>query len=504
MTGERDRTDPPPVERPVGASAVSAVLAVVGGLAWGLCFGPEPTSWLSWVALVPLVLLLGRPRPLLWGWLHGIVFWGVSMPWLIDTLRTYGGLPIVFSWIAFALLIVFLGSGHALFAWLGARLKHRGGWALYGAVPALWVVLELVRGLPIDRFPWNLAAYAWVDVPGVLPLASWIGAFGVSGLVVLVAVCLAEGLLRRRPDKAAWGVLAVVSLLVLAGRFAFAEPVGERRTVLVVQPNTPIITPDEGWLHYQRLVDMSTKACEGAGPGLLIWPESAVWPFNYVRSPQVRADVAELVAAGCPVILGAAFFEGQDVYNAALLVGPGGEMGRYAKRRLVPYGEYVPLSKMLPFIGTLARAVGNFTPGHEVGLLPWEDERLAMAICYEVVFPAAVAEQVQAGATALVTITNDAWYGDTAAPHQHFRAVRFRAAENRRPMMRAALTGISALVDARGAVRSELGVGEEDVIVGRLAGIRTLSPYTRAPWLVPSLALLLLIAGLLPWPRGRR
>lgn len=472
-------------------------------MAWAACFGPEPRSWLAWVALVPLMLLLDRPRPFVWGGLFGVVFWAFSMPWIIPTLESYGGLATWLSWVAFALLTLLLALGQALFAWLGARLQRRGGWAVYCGLPALWLVCELVRGLPIDRFPWNLAAYAWIDVAGALPLASWIGAWGLSALVALVAVCLAQSLRHRHPDAAAWGILGVATLLVLAGRFAFAEPAGERQRVLVVQPNTPIIQPEEGWVHYRRLVEMSADACQRSGPALLLWPESAVWPFNYARNAHVREDVAALVEAGCPVVLGGAIFEGQAIYNAAFLVGPEGEAGRYAKRRLVPYGEYVPLSRWLPFIGTLARAAGNFTPGSEVGLLPWGNERLAMAICYEVVFPAAVAEQVRAGATALVTITNDAWYGDTAAPHQHFRAVRFRAAENRRPMLRAALTGISALVDARGAVRSELGVGEEGVMVGTLGGVRQLSPYSRVPWLVPCLALAVVAGCFLPRRRRR-
>ncbi len=158
--------------------------------------------------------------------------------------------------------------------------------------------------------------------------------------------------------------------------------------------------------------------------------------------------------------------------NSALIVDGGGIAGRYDKRHLVPYGEHVPLADWLPFMGRVARAAGDFTPGSSLGLLPWGEERIAAAICYEIIFPGAVAQQVRAGGSLLVTVTNDAWYGDTTAPWQHFRAARFRAAENRRPVVRAALTGVSGLIDRRGAVKGRLGVGEEGVLAGRVAGSR--------------------------------
>ena len=131
---------------------------------------------------------------------------------------------------------------------------------------------------------------------------------------------------------------------------------------------------------------------------------------------------------------------------------------RYDKRHLVPFGEYVPFRGVFGWMDKLARNAGDYRPADDMTLLPWGGEKLGMAICYEVVFPDEVAELVQAGATVLVTITNDAWYGDTSAPWQHLRAARFRAAENRRPLLRAAITGVSAFVAPDGSVRAQLGV----------------------------------------------
>ncbi|HKV10295.1 MAG TPA: apolipoprotein N-acyltransferase, partial [Thermoanaerobaculia bacterium] len=155
---------------------------------------------------------------------------------------------------------------------------------------------------------------------------------------------------------------------------------------------------------------------------------------------------------------------------------------------LVPFGEYVPFRGVFGWMDKLARNAGEFRPADELTLLPWGDDKIGMSICYEIVFPDEVVDLSKAGATLLVTITNDAWYGDTAAPWQHFRAARFRAAENRRTLLRAAITGVSALVEPDGGVRAQLGVFKQGVIRTRVAGKKGLTPYARAPWLVPVLS----------------
>ncbi len=480
---------------------VSALLAAGGAVLFSLCFARQPSVWLPWVALVPLVLLLGRRRALLWGLVYSASIWLGSMYWITATLESYGGLPTGLAWLAQVLLALYLGLDQVVFVFLGRRVWRRGGLTPLWALPALWVALEWLRGVAFGRFPWNLAAYAWVDVAGALPLAAWVGAFGVSFLLVFANVSVALAWRRRRWEPAAAGILAALAVLVLAGRFSHGET--ERAAgheVRILQPDTSIATTwEESWQGYRRLIEMSDAECRTARPPgrrrLLVWPESAAWPHSYHTSERLRTDLGRLVEHGCDVLLGSQTGEGEKAYNSALVVSTGGPAGSYSKRKLVPWGEYVPLKDVLPFMGKVARAAGDFTAGSGLGLLPWGEERLAPAICYEVIFGAAVAEQVRAGASILVTITNDAWYGDTWAPYQHFRAARFRAAENRRPLIRAALTGISGLIDRRGQVTGRLGVGEEGVLRARLAGFRDLSPYSRAPWLVPSLCALLAILG---------
>ncbi|HEV8630394.1 MAG TPA: apolipoprotein N-acyltransferase [Thermoanaerobaculia bacterium] len=489
-----------------GSLALWLALAVGGGATWAAQFGPRGFLVAPWLALAPLLLLLGSPWPARLGFLHGVVFWLAGIPWIAPTLVTYGQLPVWLSWLLFVLLAAFLALYWAAFAGLGARLWRRGGWVALLGLPALWVTLELVRGWLFSGFPWNVANYAWVDVPGALPLASWVGPWGISFLVVLTNGGVASAIARRRWQTGALALLVPLILLPLAGRFAHgaARP-GPPQAVRLLQPNIANLVhyePLPALRNYARVLAMSRQACDEPG-ALVIWPESAGWPFDYPRDANLRQDVWNLVDLGCPLLFNSAVEEKGRWYNAAFLLTPGGGEGRYDKRHLVPFGEYVPAKALFPFIDSLARNAGDFTAAKDVTLLPWGSERLGVAICFEVIFPGEVAEAVRQGATSLVTITNDAWYGDTSAPWQHFRAVRFRAAEERRPFVRAAITGISALVRADGSVAALLGPFEQGVLRGELRGAVGLSPYARRPWLGQVLAVVLAAAALLAGWRAK-
>ena len=225
-----------------------------------------------------------------------------------------------------------------------------------------------------------------------------------------------------------------------------------------------------------QVIDLSSRACQ---PGaLVVWPESAAWPFSYGRGPASRARPRRRWSR--PRLHGAVQLR-HPVGDALLQLGlpaqrPAATLERYDKRHLVPFGEYVPLKRALLVHRTSWRATpATSAPATRARrCCPGRTSGSGLAICYEVVFPDEVAELARAGATVLVTITNDAWYGDTAAPWQHFRAARFRAAENRRPLLRAAITGVSALVGAgRLGLRRSSASGEEGYPArprGRAAG----------------------------------
>lgn len=492
-------------------------LAVLGGAAWGLCFGVTSRPWLGWVALVPLLYLLGDARRSRWrlavlALVHGVMSWLVSMPWIPPTVVTFGHLAPALAWVLFLLLALYLSLYQAAFAVLARSSATRGAaWAIF-VPPAAWVAVEWVRGTPLGsfNFPWNLSAYAWVDVPGALPLSAWIGPYGIGYLVLLTNAAFAWSL-RRRSAVPGLLVAGSVAVLLLVGA-RFSRPAGDaeprlRRPVRIVQPNQEILAePGAGAeAGYRRLVERSEAECRAEGT-LLVWPESAAWPHSWEGSAILRRDLHRLAERGCETILNTPRFESNEVYyNSAMLVSRAGPLAVYDKRFLVPYGEQVPLAGLFPFIGHLARMSGTYTPGKEVALLPWGEERLGLGICYEVVFPEAMAEEARAGATLLVNISNDAWYGDSSAPRQLFRAARFRAAENRRLMLRAALTGISGVVGRRGEVLARIELGRPGMIAERVAGSSELTPYARFPWIVPLLSALVVVSAIFrAWTKDRR
>jgi apolipoprotein N-acyltransferase len=462
---------------------------------WGLCFGREPFSLASWIALAPLVLLLSAPRPGRLGWMHGFAAWMTGLYWIVPTLQTYGGMPFALGVVLTGVLAAYLALFHAVFAWLGAAIWRRGDAFRLAGLPALWVALEWLRTYLGGGFPWNLAGYAWVDVWGALPLAAWLGVYGISFLVVLTSTAAAASIQRRRWEPALIGLLIPLILLPLAARWslrqdaqAVRETPGFGRPVRLLQPNIPnLVEFDQQAVirNYLKLLRQSTDACQ---PGaLVVWPESAAWPFLYGRDPRLDEDLKSLVDRGCTVLFNSSHPVGESFYNSAFLLSASKEVARYDKRHLVPFGEYVPFRGVFGWMDKLARNAGEFRPADDTALLSWGGEKIGMSICYEVVFPSEVAELAQRGATLLVTITNDAWYGNTTAPWQHFRAARFRAAENRRPLLRAAITGVSAYVAPDGSVLDQLGVYREGVIRARVLGVRGLTPYSRLPWLVPAL-----------------
>src|SRR5262249_21148761 len=263
-------------------------------------------------------------------------------------------------------------------------------------LPALWVALEWLRTYLGGGFPWNLAAYAWVAVPGALPISSWIGAYGVSFLVVLSAVGAAAAVARRRWEPPAAGTAGPLLLLTVAGRASAERGVGRlvridpvyMSPVRLVQPNIGNLREyDEAAVarNYARLLRMTRPLCEEGT--LVVWPESAAWPYSFDRDPRFARDVEAMVAQGCSLVFNSTHEVGDAIYNSAYLLTPSGTLARYDKRHLVPFGEYVPFRDVFPFVRKLAREAGTFQAGRGVQLLPWGSERLGMSICYEVVFP---------------------------------------------------------------------------------------------------------------------
>ena len=482
---------------------------MAGGL-WGLCFRQQPLILVPWIALVPLLLILDRSRPFWVGFFHGLCFWLVSIPWIAPTLREYGQLPPWMSVAGLVGLAGFLAIYQALFAGIGSRIWRCGGMAALLGLPALWVVLEWLRSHLFSGFPWNLAGQSWVGIPGALPLSSWCGIYGISFLVVFANVGVARGCVKRSWRSVVATASVCLLILAIGGRFAgrgVNHDPDDRLAVRLLQPNFEVSTAwdaDQVGRDYDELFSMSRLACDQED-ALVIWPESAGWPFSFTRDRGFRSDIELFARERCPLLLNSATLDQGGEYNSVLLVTSTGLEAQYSKYHLVPFGEYVPLSDWLPFLPQIARNAGAFEPGTDLAPMRWRDHELALAICYEITFPEEVARRVQMGGNVLVTVTNDGWYGDSSAPWQHFHAARFRAAENGRYLIRAALTGVSAIVAPDGSVVELLGVGDHGILKAEVLGARNRTLYTAVPWLLPVASFLLVGSAIfLSRKKGRR
>lgn len=492
--------------RPGTASAPSQALlylaAGASGCLWGLCFSTQTFELLPWIGFAPLFLFVRRKDGWRLGFVHGLATWLVAIPWIAETVEVYGGLSRWLSWLALLSVASYLAIYHLAFALLARRFIDSPARVALIVLPSGWAALEQLRtAIPVAGFPWNLAAYSAIEVPGALELGAWIGPYGVGALVVFVNLALYLGISQKRLSAAASGIALPVVLLWCANLWAIpASDLGaEGLEVRIIQPNTPILTDAQSPAvaeEYRKLFRLSNDACQGPGT-MLIWPESAAWPYTFERDAAFREAVEQLAQRGCPVLLNSPRRQGDDVFNSAFLVTSSLETQSYDKRHLVPFGEYVPLGGLVPFIDSLARNAGNFSSSDTATLFAIEETELGLSICFEVTFAAEVADLVRSGATVLATITNDAWYGDTSAPHQHLRAARFRAAENGRPMLRAALTGISAVIAPDGSVTDLLGVGEEGVLAAHVNPSNARTLYTRAPWLASTAASLVVLFAIL-------
>jgi apolipoprotein N-acyltransferase len=464
--------------------ALPWLLAILSGLSLALAM---PGPGIGPLALLfPIFLLEGLERgrgkwtPWLLGWLAGTVFWVVSTNWVIPVMHHYGGLP---QWAAVGCLVgmgAYLGLLWALAAGLTSLVPTGARIWLF---PAAWISLGVLQRFQPYGFTWTGAASACVDWPWLMASLPVWGATGLGWWLVALSSSL-WGLVQfgTRRSAVASLVCSIVALGVAVLIAPNPVPAGEPLTVVAIQPGTSL---EEKWDPSQsrQIADrVWTMTAEAAvrGADLVLWPEGAV-PYRIDNDPGFRDAVEQMAEQfGIEIVLNSvASLEAGGYTNSAFLVTPEGVSAtRYDKVHLVPFGEFVPVWARIAFAESLVREVAAFTPGEKPVTLPARVP-LAVAICFEVVFPDLVTSQVRSGAQLLTTLTNDGWYGFSWAPRQHFAQVRIRAAENRRWFARAALTGISGFIDPMGRVVSMLDVGESGILAEPVQPMIGLTPRTR-------------------------
>ncbi|MFH1092258.1 MAG: apolipoprotein N-acyltransferase [Pseudomonadota bacterium] len=485
--------------------------SILSGCLLSLAF-PKPELWpLIFVGLAPLVLV-SRGKGLRFafscGYVTGLTHMAILIYWVVSTLTGYGHMSLIEAFLVFLLLIGYLAVYPAFFA-LGLALAEqrlkleagRVGWALTGA--ALYTGLEYFKGFFLTGFPWEPPGAALSPSLLLVQLADVVGTGGLTFIVVLVNLFLAAAVIRVKklgflgliPPAAA--AVVIIGLMAGYGHFRLSSVrelmiLSAQRKVAVIQGSIP---QDIKWDAEHRIStmltyrDLTLKAA-AEKPWLLVWPETSA-PFVFLRDKAATEWLDHLVRqAGRALLFGGPAFEEigdqRHYYNRAyLLDDQAGIRGHYDKMHLVPFGEYVPLQKYLPFIKKLSAAGGDYHSGKNSRLLDLDGEKIGVLICFESVFPNLARDYVRRGAEYLAVITNDAWFSRSSAPAQHFSQAVLRAVETRRTVIRAANTGISGIIWPTGEVEVTLGLFKPGFVTGSACQMKTMTLYSAAGDLLP-------------------
>jgi apolipoprotein N-acyltransferase len=489
-------------------------LAALAGAVLPLAFAPFEQFWvapLSYAALFYLWRDAPPRRALLVGFVYGCSSFGVGTYWTFIAVRVFGEAPLAVAlFLTIGLTVVLAGfvavAGYATARWFGTR----GARVWLGAMPALFVLTEWLRGFLFTGFGWLSAGYSQTDtwLMGYAPLA---GLPAMSLAVLLTAGALVTLVLGTARERAAAGALVVVvwGIGFAVHEHEFTQPRAEARTVALVQG---AITQDLKWKPEQLAGTLSLYSgltLQNAGTDLIVWPEAAIPTLIEYMSGYLGNLRSALAKSGSTVLLGILRLPPNDDTSEEfqnILVALTDPLQIYVKRHLVPFGEYFPVPGFVrDWMRYMNLPTGDAIPGApDQPPLDAAGERVAITICYEDVFGA---EQLHylPEATLLVNVSNDAWFGHSIAPHQHMQIARVRAAEAGRYMLRATNTGVTGVIDPHGRVIATLPQFTAGVLKQTVHGYTGATPYARfGNYAVLSLVVLVLVAAALPRALERR
>ncbi len=495
------------------------LLCFLSGVLLILSFPRFDFEFLAWFALVPLFLSVeskGLRHSFEIGFLTGIItFFGI-LYWIIVAVHTYGNVPLIPSGLILLILVAYLSLFMGAFTFLTRFIQIRSGLGTILFAPPLWVGLEYLRTYLLTGFPWASLGYSQYLNLRFIQIADITGVYGPSFVIVLVNVTLFE-VVRQASKKTCPFKEVIFTALILLGlsiygysKMGIVARQSMRYPALKIGLVQGNIDQSVKWdksfqtetmEKYERL----TYRVAEQKPELIIWPETAT-PFFFQDAEEYQPFILDIpkktnafLLFGTPsykVVRGKV-----NHYNSAYLVSPSGELvGKYDKIHLVPFGEYIPMQRLLFFIGSLGEGIGDFNSGKEIFNFSLPQGKFGVLICFEIIFPDLCRRFVKRGANFLVTITNDAWFGRTSAPYQHFSMATFRAVENRVFVARAANTGITGLIGPTGKILREGRIFTEEAMSGtiRLSNQKTF--YTLYgdvfAWVCSALLILLLVHAL--------
>ena len=465
--------------------APADVAAIAAGLALPFAFAP----WGYW----PLALLSPAALFLSWrgarpgraagrGFMYGFAAFLTGTWWTFISVHEFGAAPVALALFLTVGLAALMASYYALLGWLAARWLPPGGalrWLV--GLPAAWTAVEWLRGWFLSGFPWLSLGYSQTDsVLGALaPLG---GVYGLSWICALGAGALVAVLVERLGVRA----VAVATLFAMfaaaghAGRVTWTEPAGTPIRAVMVQG---AVGQDEKWLESalaptRELYLEMTRPFWGAD--LIIWPEAAIPALLHHEMDFIELLDAKALAAGSELLLGILERDPATGQYHNILVSLGGEPEIYRKRQLVPFGEYFPVPAFVRrWMRLMNLPYTDFAPGRpDPPPMALAGTRVAPTICYEDAF-GAQQRVFFPEAELLINVSNDAWFGDTRAPHQHLQIARMRSMETGRWMLRATNNGVTAVIDPRGRVTQRSRQFVAEVVETEVTPMRGMTPWLR-------------------------
>ena len=446
-----------PADRPWTSRAI---LFVAGALLT-TAFAPFGYAFLVPFLLLPLLYVCVSTSPRDAGWLSFCFGFGLFLSgtyWIYISVVVFGEAP---AWIAFLLMLglVLIMSAY-LFAtgWFISRYSHGEPWLLLVIAPATWVAVEWARGWILSGFPWLAIGYSQIDTP----FAGWAPVLGIYGVSFMTMLSVTSILVAIMADgRGRWAAIGIIALPMLTGGFLreveWTRESGAPVRSTIVQAGIP---QDEKWLPERMRPTLEfyrSAAWQARDSEIVVWPEVAIPALDDQVEPYIRALQADTRDSGRTILFGILEQDEQRgevaIYNSVILVA-GDRRQVYRKRHLVPFGEYFPVpAGVREWMRMMSLPHNDLAPGDDAQPLleAANGEKLAVAICYEDAYGA---EQLYAlpDATMLINVSNDAWFGESIAPHQHLQISRMRSLEVGRSAIRATNTGISAFIGHRGEI----------------------------------------------------
>jgi apolipoprotein N-acyltransferase len=483
--------------------AVEYLPAVVSGALITLSFPPFDFFPLAWAALVPFLLSLWNKNAgeaFRSGYIFGIAYFFGTLYWIYHSINYYGGVSFLPSVCVVLLLCAYLGLYPAIFSSIFSTMIRKTRSPALLIAPVIWVALEFIRSYALTGFPWSSIGYSQYKFLPLIQVSDLTGVYGISFLVIAVNGAIVDifSLKKRVKDMPLFPVFFTVSgfaflIVIMLSTLGYGFwRLGQQRNgqiikVSIVQGN---IEQDKKWEPlFQKEVldtyfDLSKKASK-MSPQLIVWPETAapfLFDYDAQNTEQLIGFQKEL---GSDLLFGSVLINERSgeknlLTNSAVLLDRQGKIAYvYDKIHLVPFGEYVPLRSVLFFIDKIAVGIGDYIPGKQYARAETGFGSFGTLVCYEVIFPGLVRKFFATGGDFIVNITNDAWFGKTSGPYQHFSMAVFRAVENRKPVIRSANTGISGFIDSNGKVVARSQLFQRLVLTEMIKTDTTMTFYTK-------------------------